>query len=118
MYKVEISSKDSQVAVGHGYVLPEHQINTLIGKLLTLTETLGLQEKQEKSFKDIIKQAVWSNVRDMKHIDSELLTLVNNFAWEKEREEGHRQSNVNNVDAYSPREPIKGNYKLIFTEVE
>jgi hypothetical protein len=31
-----------------------------LGRVLTLVETLGLGETQEKAFKDIIKQEIWS----------------------------------------------------------
>ena len=118
MYEVEIKSRDSQVGIGNGYVIPEHQISNLIGKLLTLVETLGLQEKQENSFKDIIKQAVWSNVRDNKPVDSELLTLVNNFIHEKDREENNRHSDRDSLNCYSPKDNIQGEYTLTFKEVK
>ena len=90
----------------------------MIGKLLTLVETLGLQEKQENSFKDIIKQAVWGSVRDNKLVDSELLTLVNNFIHEKDREENNRHSERNNIDCYSPKNNIQGVYELTFNKVK
>lgn len=120
MYKVTIKSADSQVGIGNGYVMPEHQISNLIGKLLTLVETLGLQDKQENSFKDIMKQAVWSNVRDMKPIDSNLLTLVNNFVYEIDREKLNRHTDENNVGALtvSPMGMVEGDYELTFTEKE
>ena len=118
MYTVEIKSSDSKVGMGNGYVIPEHQVSSLIGKLLTLVETLGLQEKQENSFKDIVKQAIWGSVRDNKPVDSELLTLVNNFIHEKDREENNRNSNVENLDCYAPQDSIQGEYKLTFKEVE
>ena len=118
MYTVTIKSKDTQMSIGNGYVMPEHQISNLIGKLLTLVETLGLQEKQEKSFKEIVKQAVWGNVRDMKPIDSSLLTLINNFAHELSREERYRGSNIHNVQIPTPPECIIGDYELSFKEAD
>ena len=118
VYTVEIKSKDAQMGIGCGYVLPENQISNLVGKLLTLVETLGLQEKQEKSFKSIIKQAVWDNVTDGKRIDGNLLTLVNNFSYEKDREEKYRNSNVDNVQTFSPQMHIVGDYELSFKETK
>ncbi len=36
------------------------KVEYLLGRIMTITETLGLNEKQEKAFKDIIKQEIWS----------------------------------------------------------
>jgi len=117
MYDVLIKSKDAQLGMGSGYVITNDQVNNLIGRLLTLIETLGLKDKQEKSFKDILKQEIWSTVNNMKLIDSNLLTLINNFAWEKEREEIHRQSDETGEGVSHPRSTILGNYDLSFKEV-
>lgn len=38
----------------------KERFDYFLGRVLTLIETLGLNETQEKAFKDIIKQEVWS----------------------------------------------------------
>jgi len=38
----------------------KERFDYFLGRVLTLVETLGLGETQEKAFKDIIKQEIWS----------------------------------------------------------
>lgn len=38
----------------------KERFDYFLGRILTLVETLGLPETQEKAFKDIIKQEIWS----------------------------------------------------------
>jgi len=38
----------------------KERFDYFLGRILTMIETLGLNENQEKAFKDIIKQEVWS----------------------------------------------------------
>lgn len=40
-------------------IVPNYWISHLEGQVLTLIETLGLQEKQEKAFKDIFREKLW-----------------------------------------------------------
>jgi len=64
-----------------GYVIDEHEIDGIIGKLLTLIEAVGLEDKQETSLKSIIKQTVRSGIGT--HPDSfitrEIIDLIYNF---------------------------------------
>ena len=36
------------------------QVENLVGKVMLIVETMGLQEHQEESAKSLIKQAIWS----------------------------------------------------------
>jgi hypothetical protein len=40
----------------NGHALYDYEINSLIGRLLTLVESLGLRESQESAFKDLVRQ--------------------------------------------------------------
>lgn len=47
-----------ETVIVHGFY--ESRFNYFLGRVMTLIETLGLTETQEKAFKDIIKQEIWS----------------------------------------------------------
>lgn len=38
----------------------EERFSYFLGRVMTLIEILGLEETQEKSFKDMVKQEIWS----------------------------------------------------------
>lgn len=112
--KIEARSKAEEVTspVHDGYVINHHETDQLIGKLLTLVETMGLPEKQEKSFKDLAKQSIRGS------LDSHR----NNFcggglliAAMRLNEELHQEciKNPPELDmGYSPRD---GEYVITFT---
>ena len=107
------------VGIGNGYVMPEHQISTLIGRLLTLIEALGLKELQEKSIKELVKQEVWGNVRDMQFIQGDLLTTVINIEERLEQESKKRDLiSMETSDMITHRTFIKGDYEISFIEKE
>lgn len=56
--------------VGHksGYLVYDFQIGRVEGKLLTLIETLGLHESQEKATKDLTRDIVQSLYRDTQYL--------------------------------------------------
>lgn len=60
--EIKIKSRDDNVSSGLGYLLYQHNINNMLGKVLTLVETLGLKESQEKSMKELVKQEIWNSV--------------------------------------------------------
>lgn len=43
----------------HARVIREWELRTHLGKMLTFIDSLGLQEKQEKAIKDLVKQSTW-----------------------------------------------------------
>lgn len=47
------------VGWGSGYIIQDHQISHLEGKLLTLIESMGLKDSQEKAVKDMVRTHVW-----------------------------------------------------------
>jgi hypothetical protein len=49
---------------GCGILLNDSVPDYLVGKLLTLIESFGLKESQEKAAKDLIKQTVYNEFRD------------------------------------------------------
>lgn len=51
-------ASNGQLVWSHGF--SESRFNNLVGRIMTQIETLGLPENQEKAFKDIIKQEIWS----------------------------------------------------------
>jgi len=44
---------------GWCYAIQEYQLSHLEGRLLTLMESLGLRDTQEKAIKDLVKNEVW-----------------------------------------------------------
>lgn len=42
-----------------GYVITDDQIRHLEGRLLTLVESIGLKDTQEKAVKDLVRNEVW-----------------------------------------------------------
>lgn len=44
------------------FVVREYDLNDIIGKVLTIVESAGLQEKQESAIKGLIRQAVWGTI--------------------------------------------------------
>lgn len=65
----------------NGYMVTFHQMDNLVGQVLTLIETVGLPEKQEKSLKDVLKQTVRKGLQEHDHcfITNETFTLLSNF---------------------------------------
>lgn len=45
---------------GSGYVLEEYQLSHLEGRILTLIESWGLRETQEKACKDLVRNELWN----------------------------------------------------------
>ena len=56
------SPEKSKVSYGTGYAVTEGFIPTLEGQLLTLVESFGLKETQEKAAKDLVRQTIWKAV--------------------------------------------------------
>lgn len=52
-----MSKKETNTIMVHEFI--EERFNHFLGRVMTQIETLGLGEKQEKAFKDIIKQEIW-----------------------------------------------------------
>jgi hypothetical protein len=46
----------------HSRVMREWELRNHIGQVLTIIDSIGLPEKQEKAIKDLIKQATWKEL--------------------------------------------------------
>lgn len=55
---------------GYGYATFENTPNRIIGKIITITELLGLTKEQQKSLKDLVHQSIW----DIFHEDCVFIT--------------------------------------------
>ena len=44
---------------GQGYVLEERAPRVIVGRLLTIIESIGLPQGQESSLKSLVEQEVW-----------------------------------------------------------
>ena len=119
MLKITLKSSEAQFGIGEGFVLPNHALEYLVGRLLTLVEAFGLNERQEKSAKELVKQEVYGSVRDYKLVESDLLTLVNRMTIKKENEQERRSLNTqDSSDMLVPSSWLKGDYELTFIEKE
>lgn len=58
-----------------GHALYDWEVNTLIGRLLTLVESLGLRETQERAVKDLVRQEV-SHLFSCQGVDGEALNTA------------------------------------------
>ena len=58
--KIEATSRMNEIVsqLHDGYVINNHEVDQLIGKVLTLIEMLGLEKEQEQSTKDMVKQSI------------------------------------------------------------
>lgn len=59
------------IGYSSGYVLFDYQISNLEGKVLTLIESLGLKDTQEKATKDIARDMIYSLYRETMYITGE-----------------------------------------------
>lgn len=70
------------VGYGNGYVVCEEAPNWIIGKVLTLLDVLGLEEKQDKSIKDLVRQEIWNVFQQGGvFISSERHTQIRDAYW-------------------------------------
>lgn len=54
--EVEMKSLAQEVYI-HGF--NEERFNSFLGRILTLIESMGVNQKQEEAIKSLIKQEVW-----------------------------------------------------------
>ena len=73
-----------------GFVMFHETPKTIIGKIITLIEVLGLNPNQEKATKDLIKQAVWDT------IDNQCL-FINAETHSKIRDDYNKQRRLNEL---------------------
>lgn len=97
----------------NGYVINYVEVDRLVGKVLTLIETLGLPDKQESSFKDVIKQTIRKNIGSHSNtfITKELYDIVCFFNRELHNECIKQGKEVPEKSGASLRD---GEYQLTF----
>lgn len=64
----EVTSNSDTVLLASGYILLDYEIQHLEGQLLTLLESLGLREGQEKAAKDMFRGIYYRGVYNGRHI--------------------------------------------------
>ena len=88
-----LKNKESvEVSWGYGYVVGENAPNVIIGNVLTLVEILGLSEKQEQPFKDLIRQRIWDCFNEGVHISPERHTEIREL-----HEQMYKEARENNL---------------------
>ena len=107
---MEKTFKTEKVVLGKrisGIVLPQTRVDFLVGRLLTIIDAMGLDERQEKSAKDLIKSEVYLVTREG-WIVPELQEVLHEFMWWGR-----------NVESSSmPHDVLAGEYTLTFKQVE
>ena len=71
--------------VNFSKIVKTWQINSLIGKLMLIVETMGLQEGQERSFKSLLKQEIWKEFNEGIYISKE----VQEINFKKNEKDGY-----------------------------
>lgn len=89
MEKIIKSSDDMGVGYGSAYVIYSGIPDRLVGKILTIIEALGLQEKQENSLKDILRQEIYRTLDLDTWIPPQLHNVVKEFVIWHEKENPH-----------------------------
>ena len=61
---------------GMGEVIDKDFLKRMTGRVLTIAESLGLPDKQEKSVKDLLTQAIFRDEDRVIYIDGKLHTAI------------------------------------------
>lgn len=77
-------SKKNGALDNNGYVIHDWSVGTLEGRLLTMVESWGLKDSQEKAIKDLVRQEVWKILEPCFVIaGTDLQNLVEKYAKDK-----------------------------------
>jgi hypothetical protein len=87
-----MSENESKLSYGFGYVIQENEPAYLIGRLLTIIDSLGLKETQEKAVKDLIKNEVWGIINETAQY---IPPVVNDVIHSFFKEYNFRKGNIN-----------------------
>lgn len=99
-----------------GYVVSGHTVDHLVGRLLTLIETLGLRDSQEKAIKDLARQEIWKPFNDQfasTFIDGSLHTVINKAVYDLQH--GQHPMNMANTVPLPPT-PRTLKYELVISD--
>lgn len=70
--------KEYKAGYGESFVIFPYLIQRIEGKILTLVETLGLHESQEKATKDMARDIVQGLYREAEWLPANLTTIILN----------------------------------------
>ena len=65
-----------QIGYEGAYLIHDWSIKNLEGRLLTMVESWGLKDTQEKSVKDLVRQEVWSLITPCFYVGGEDVTAL------------------------------------------
>jgi len=82
---MEITETNPSQDINFSKIVKTWQVNVLIGKLMLIVETMGLQEGQEKSFKSLLKQEIWKEFNEGIYISDE----VQEINFKKNEKDGY-----------------------------
>jgi hypothetical protein len=97
MEKIFKSSDERNIGYGSAYVISSSKPDYLVGRVLTIIEALGLQEKQEKSLKDILRQEIYNTLGLETYISGSLHTIIKElYDWCEKNPLGKEEIPTNN----------------------
>ena len=106
------SSDEREVGYGPGYVIDSNSPDFLVGRLLTIVETLGLSEKQEKATKDLIRSEVYGQLNVATWINGNLRNVIKDFTeWYEDQNLPCSGSNL----PMTPNDMRGGVYTIIYS---
>lgn len=80
---------DVYPSYGYGYVVPAEGFSErIVGKVLTLIETLGLTSKQEEAIKGLAQQAIYGSFQEAIYITPDRHNEIRNVYYKKLKEIG------------------------------
>ena len=106
-HEIKVVSDSARLTAGDGYLVPENTRTTLIGKVCSQIEAMGLKETQEKAVKDILRQeinSVFSMDYGSQFIDYDFYSTILEMVYEQK--EVAQQENLPII--------MRGNYAIQF----
>ena len=86
--QIEVTSANNNKSFGHGYVVPQHVLDRITGRVLTLVEGMGLKDGQERAIKDLIKQEIWAPFNQLGTSEATILlsSALHTILWDFKHE--------------------------------
>lgn len=126
MEKTFKSSDNRAVGYGSAYAIKSDHPDYLVGRLLTIIETLGLPDRQEKSFKDLVRFEVYNSLNLTTWMPPNLHNLVvDYYEWYQDESprlaEGKSENRGNQYASVKRgQEPVdhtmKGEFTITYKE--
>lgn len=83
--------KPKEAKAEHGYFVPDYGIDSLVGKIMTSVEALGLPNKQEEAVKSIMKGHIYDETYrsdNVVHVPSQISTCLYEMKWALNKQGG------------------------------